>query len=356
MTAAFGTTELPEEQERALRRAVRLAWLTLAFLATAVTVMYVVMGSSQAMRTAWAEDLLSLIPPIAFLVAVCVTRRRPSPAHPYGYHRSVGVGHLVAGTALLTMGLLLVWESVSGLLAQEHPPVGVMVVLGQPVWSGWLMIAALAYTAVPPVLLGRAKLPLAATLHDRVLHADADMNRADWMTAVAGIVGVLGIGVGLWWADSAAALVIALSILKDGVTNVRTAVRALMDARATTVDGSDVHPLVARVEERLAAEPWVREGGVRLRDEGHVFHVECFVVPRDGVTPAVDDLADLGGAVSALDWKLRDVVVAPVAALPAELLPQVTDARSAAQSGISAGSGGDAAGDDGKGTGGHDAG
>ncbi|MFC8192615.1 cation diffusion facilitator family transporter [Cellulomonas sp. NPDC057328] len=324
MSAAFGATQLPEEQERALRRAVRLAWGTLGFLATAIVLMYVVMGSSQAMRTAWAEDLLSLIPPVAFLVAVRVTRRRPSPGHPYGYHRSVGVGHLVAGTALLTMGLLLVWESASSLLAQEHPPVGVMVVLGHPVWSGWLMIAALAYTAVPPVLLGRAKLPLARTLHDRVLHADADMNRADWMTAVAGIVGVLGIGVGLWWADSAAALVISSSILKDGVTNVRTAVRALMDARATTVDGSDVHPLVGRVEEHLAAVPWVREGGVRLRDEGHVFHAECFVVPRDGTTPSLQALADLGGSVSALDWKLRDVVVVPVPELPGELLPQVT--------------------------------
>ncbi len=344
MSAAFGATQLPEEQERALRRAVRLAWVTLGFLATALVLMYVVMGSSQAMRTAWAEDLLSLIPPVAFLVAVRVTRRRPSPGHPYGYHRSVGVGHLVAGTALLTMGLLLVWESASALLAREHPPVGVMVVLGHPVWSGWLMIAALAYTAVPPVLLGRAKLPLARTLHDRVLHADADMNRADWMTAVAGIVGVLGIGVGLWWADSAAALVISLSILKDGVTNVRTAVRALMDARASTVDGSEVHPLVARVEEHLAAVPWVREGGVRLRDEGHVFHAECFVVPRDGVTPSLQALADLGGSVSALDWKLRDVVVVPVPELPGELLPHVA---------------GDNAGERGRteqGTAGHDAG
>lgn len=44
-----------------------------------------------------------------------------------------------------------------------------MELMGHPVWSGWPMIAALAYTAVPPVLLGHAKMPLATTLHDRVL-------------------------------------------------------------------------------------------------------------------------------------------------------------------------------------------
>ena len=63
------------------------------------------------------------------------------------------------------------------------------------------------------MFLGRAKMKLAQKLHDKVLYADADMNKADWMTAVAAMVGVAGIGIGLWWADSVAALVISASIL-----------------------------------------------------------------------------------------------------------------------------------------------
>src|SRR5690625_6851258 len=106
------------------------------------------MGSSQAMKAAWMEDMLSFIPPIAFLIAVRRTRRRPTPEHPYGYHRAVGIGHLVAATALLAMGAFMVFDSGSGLLAAEHPPVGLIEVGGVVMWSGWLMIAALAYTAV----------------------------------------------------------------------------------------------------------------------------------------------------------------------------------------------------------------
>lgn len=316
--SSFGHTRLPDEQQAALVRAEGLAWWTIGFLVTAVVAVYLAMGSSQAMKAAWAEDMLSFIPPITFLVAVRIAGRRPSAKHPYGFHRSVGVGHLVAATSLLVMGAFMVWDSASGLLAAEHPPVGLVVLAGQPVWSGWLMIAVLAYTAVPPVLLGRAKMPLAVALHDRVLHADADMNKADWMTAVGGILGVLGIGMGLWWADAAAALFISGSILHDGVRNLRVAVTALMDARGLTVDG-EPHPLDAQVDERLRALPWVADAQSRVRDEGHVFHVECFVVPRGELS--LELLEEARRVAADVDWKVQDVVVVPVAELPVELLP-----------------------------------
>ncbi len=320
MSRTFGSTELPEDIERALRRAVRLEWLSIAFLVTAVTTVYLVMGSSQAMQAAWAEDLLSFIPPIAFLIAVRVTRVRPSRRQPYGYHRSVGIGHLASALALLTMGAFLVWDSATGLLAQDHPPVGLVVVLGHEIWAGWLMIGAMVYTGIPPVLLGRAKMPLARTLHDRVLYADADMNKADWMTALGSIVGVLGIGAGVWWADSAAALFISVSILRDGVRNLRVASGALMDERAQTYDGEDPHPLQRRVEEVVLGRDWVERAAVRVRDQGHVFHVEVFAVPADDEDPGVDELAEVRDAVAHLDWKLQDVVVTAVRELPAALV------------------------------------
>jgi divalent metal cation (Fe/Co/Zn/Cd) transporter len=323
VTATFGHTELPEEQAAALRRAVRLGWGTIAFLVVGVTLVYLVMGSSQAMKAAWTEDLLSFIPPISFLVAVRFARRRPTTEHPYGYHRSVGVGHLVAAASLLTMGAFLVVDSGSGLLAAEHPPVGVMHVGGHVFWAGWPMIAAMVLTGIPPVLLGRAKMPLARTLHDRVLYADADMNKADWMTALGSIVGILGIGAGLWWADSAAALFISVSILRDGITNLRVASGALMDARATTVEGDEPHPLTAQVDAHLGSVPWVAEAGSRVRDEGHVFHVEAFVVPRDGRAPGLAELTAARESAVALDWKIQDLVVIPVEQLPADLLPGV---------------------------------
>ena len=307
----LGCTELPEELQHDLRRARRLEWISLAYLSSGVVVVYLVMGSSQAMKVAWVEDLLSLIPPIAFLVAVRVAASRPDHEHPFGRHRSVAVGHLVAAVALLAMGLFLLYDSASGLVKGEHPPIGTMQLFGQTFWAGWAMIAAMVYTGIGPVILGRIKLPLAERLNDKVLHADADMNKADWMTAAGAILGILGIGIGLWWADAAAAIAISLSILKDGASNVRHATSALMDATARTVDGKGEHPLLRQIHDYLDGRPWIAGHQTRVRDMGHVFHVEVRVVPRGGEV----DLARLHRVsedLRALDWKIDDVTVAPV--------------------------------------------
>ena len=174
--ARFGDTELPREQHDALRRATRLQWIGIAYLLSCVVVVFVVMGSSQAMKVAWVEDLLSLVPPLVFLASLRSIRRPPSPERPYGHHRAIGSAHLASAVALFGMGAFMVFDSGSGLLKAEHPPIGTYQLLGQTVWAGWVMIAAMVYTGFGPVILGHLKKPLAETLHDKVLWADADMN------------------------------------------------------------------------------------------------------------------------------------------------------------------------------------
>src|SRR5690606_7773637 len=139
------------------------------------------------------------------------------------------------------------------------------------VWAGWPMVAVMAYTLVVPVILGRLKLPVAEQLHDKVLYADADMNKADWMTAGGAIVGVLGIGIGLWWLDPVMALLISASILNDGFRNVTSAVAGLMDKTAQTVDMKEEHPLVRQIDDYLSTRPWIGQHRTRVRDMGHVF-------------------------------------------------------------------------------------
>lgn len=308
---AFG-----EEQHEALRHAIRLEWFTLAWMSGTVVLVALVAGQSQAMQAAWAEDMLSLLPPIAFLVATRRIRRKPDRLHPYGHHRSIGVAHLVAATALLAMGGYLAYDSVVTLVRVERPPIGLTVLFGQGIWAGWLMVAVMVVTSTGPVVLGRRKLALAEQLHDKVLYADADMNKADWTTAVATITGVLGVGLGLWWADAVAALLVSVSILRDGVKNLRSSIGGLTDAEARTYDDSAPHPLTHEVEDAAAQETWVAEASARVRDQGHVFHAEVFVVPRPGAEPGAVQIAALRDRLHALDWKMHDVVVAPVPELP----------------------------------------
>jgi cation diffusion facilitator family transporter len=305
--------EMPEDKERTYRRAIHLECLTLLYLALASALLFSVLGGSQAMKAEWLEKSLSATPPIAFLLAARLRRRAPNEDYPWGYHRVVSIAYLTAALALLVLGAYLLLDSTATLLRGERPSLGLFALFGIEVWIGFAMLVALALIIPPPILLARRKLPIAADLHDKVLYADADMNKADWMTTAAAIVGVLGIGLGLWWGDAAAASAIALSILHDGWGNLRSALHDLMDGRPWRYDSKTVHPLVDELQRRLEEMDWVQNAEIRLREQGHVFAGEAIVVPRDD-----EDLllrcSEARKALLQCSWKLHDLVVVPVPA------------------------------------------
>lgn len=314
---SLGRTDLPEDQQKALRSAIRWEWFTISYTVCTIVLIAFVVSGSQAMRTAWIEDMLSLIPQVSFLVALIFIRRRPTRAYPYGLHRAMGVGHLVAGLALFVIGSNLAVEAIVGLIRQEHPAIGTVLVFGHTIWLGWFMVAVMVVIVIGPFFYGPAKARLAPVLHNKLLYADADMAKADWQTNAASIVGVLGIGVGWWWLDGAAALFISVGIVWDGVRNLRSAITDLIDRRARSYDDKRVHTLAADIVAYLEALPWVTDAAVRTRDMGQVFHIEAFVVPRrSGVR--LEELEEAHEGIVRMDWKVQDIVVIPVASLPSE--------------------------------------
>lgn len=304
--------EFPREQQAAYTRARRLEWVSLAHLATSTVFTFLVMGSSQAMRTSWLDGIISFVPPVAFLVASHVARRRPSKRYPYGRHGAVALGYVTASLALLAMGTFLLYEALHKLATVERTTIGGMELFGTVMWAGWPMLVALAYASIPSVFLGRAKLALAPAIHDKVLYADAEMNRADWMSQSAAAVGVMGTGLGLWWMDAAAAALVSTLIVKDGVSNLRVAAADLMEESPRTIGAKPREdPLPARLASHLESFDFVEKARVRLREDGHVFLGEAFVVLRDqrGVTTRVAELAE---AAKAFSWRIQELVVMPV--------------------------------------------
>ncbi|CEA03537.1 putative cation transport membrane protein [Pseudomonas saudimassiliensis] len=305
---------LPEDKERLLRRAIRLEWISLFLTLTIVVAMYLTMGSSQAMKMALLEDLLAFVPPAVFLLAMRIRRRPPDESHPYGYSRAILLAFLAAAVAILMFGLFMLMDSLSSLIKREHPSIGHFQLFDwqYQIWGGWIMIAALVYAMILPVILGHLKMPLAEALHESTLYADADMNKADWMTAAAAIVGILGIGLGFWWADSLAAAVISLDVLKDGVTHVRKAMFNLMDQRPTETIGNKPLGLEDLIAETLLREPDILDAASRLREEGHIVGGEIFVVLAPGQANVARRVQEIAEQARALDWRLYDLIVMPV--------------------------------------------
>ncbi len=181
-------------------------------------------------------------------------------------------------------------------------------VFGQEIWAGWPMIVVVSVFSVPPAVLARYKLRYAKILHNKALYADADMSKTDWMTSVATAVGVLGVGVGLWWADPAAATLVALSrrLRRGGQP-------ALDDQRGGR------HP-----------DPHLRrQTAAPAQRADHPPRPRMFVVPAAGDDPAAEHLGALNTAINELDWKAYDVVVALVPETPTRQVPVEVGARGA---------------------------
>jgi divalent metal cation (Fe/Co/Zn/Cd) transporter len=285
------------------------------------------MGRSQAMKANWLQDAFAVIPPAGFLVANHVVFRRPDQRFPYGYHRAVSVAFFFSAISLAALGVYLVLDALIPFVRAEHPTIGSVSLFGRVVWLGWLMIvASVLSSGLPPFFLGRAMIPPARVMHDKILYSNAEMNKAGWLAAASAVVGVFGIGLGFWWADYVAALAIAGLVLRDAWRNLRAAVLSLMDEVPRTTDFAAADPAPARVANYLKGLEWVKEAEVRMRDEGHVLFGNAAVVPADrrGLTAK---LRRAVAGVKALDWRIYDFSIMPVDALGGEEEPDLDAAE-----------------------------
>jgi cation diffusion facilitator family transporter len=312
-----------EEREK-LRK---LSWLSVVMLLIATAITALSAGQSQAMKTAWISDFLTAVPPMALLVALRYEQRKPTERFPEGYARSISVAFLVTAIVLTMFGLYLLFDSVMKLVRREHPPIGTIVLFGRQVWLGWVMIGALFASAVIGWSLGKLKTPVADKLHSKALRAEADMNRAEWLSEAAAIIGISLVAFGLWWGDAAAAAFISVEIVRDGWKNIRQVIGDMMDESPTKLGDRELEPLPKRLRDEAKQMPWVKEAAVRLREHGHTVTGEVFVVPRGGVMSAeqlIEETDRAAAELERLDWRLHGLMVIPVRGLDDTTPPRLS--------------------------------
>jgi divalent metal cation (Fe/Co/Zn/Cd) transporter len=88
-------------------------------------------------------------------------------------------------------------------------------------------------------------------VHEKTVYIDGKMSKANGMTGLAAIIGILGIGADIWWADALAAALIAIDVTKDGVVNLKEAVGDLLDRRPRFTSNTQPEPLAESLETAL---------------------------------------------------------------------------------------------------------
>ena len=184
-----------------VRRGLRLEYLTLGWNAFEgiVAITAGILAHSVAL-TAFGLD--SSLEVFASMVAIWQLRGS-DPARDRRALRLIGACFLVVAVYVGVQATL-------DLALQRHPgtsPVGV---------------ALTAAAAAMMILLGVAKLRVGRDLDNPVLKAEARFSLVDAGLSTTVLVGlVLNLAFGLWWADAAAALVLAAFALKEGIEGVR---------------------------------------------------------------------------------------------------------------------------------------
>jgi cation diffusion facilitator family transporter len=231
----MGTTYDPEARSREVRRVLRLVfWMNL----TVIGIKVAVWGVSHALSVV-AEIFHSSLDAANNLFALAIARvaaQDPDDEHPYGHHKFETLGALALVGVLSITVFELIRQAVARLGAGPTVPAEV----GS--WAIGLMVFSLG----AGLAISRYESRVGKRLGSDLLLADAAHTRADVLTTLAVLVGLVAIRMGYPTADPLATIVVAALIAHTGWAIVKETVPVLVDHRA--VDPSRIEILAMSVD------------------------------------------------------------------------------------------------------------
>ena len=184
------------------------------------------------------------------LVAIRAARKPADSEHPYGHGRAENLAALGEGLILLVAAAGIAFEGVRRLLGQP-------VQVDPALYAIGLMAGTILLELVRATALRRA----ADAFRSPALAAAAQNRRADVLSATGVLAGLVGVRLGLAWADVAAALLVALLVARAAGLLVYRSADILIDRAPIGVEDA--------LRRTIAGVPGVRRVGVvRVRRSG----------------------------------------------------------------------------------------
>jgi cation diffusion facilitator family transporter len=195
------------------------------------------------------HSLIDLGATVMTYVAVRISGKPADEEHQYGHGKVEAVSALAETALLFLLSGVVIWEAVKRLI--EHEPHTVIA----NVWAFGVILVSIVVDFVRARALSRT----AQKTSSHALEADALHFSSDLWASLAVLVGLVGVHFGLQWADSAAALVVAVLVCIAGWRLGRRTIDMLIDvappgatAKITVVAGK-VQGVVAVEQVRARA-------------------------------------------------------------------------------------------------------
>ncbi|MFZ0215924.1 MAG: cation diffusion facilitator family transporter [Candidatus Dormiibacterota bacterium] len=202
---------------------------------------------------------LDLIASSGAFVAVRASTKPADREHPYGHARGENLAAFGEGTLLVAASLVIGYEALARLL-------GASVAVIPAGYAFAVVIVTIAVETTRATVLRR----VARATGSAALAGSAQNRFADLISAFAVLVGLIGVRVGLHWADTAVALIVAIVILQAGIRLAWRSGDILIDRAPRGVEDR-VRAIVGEVDGvREVREVRVRRSGARLLGDAHV--------------------------------------------------------------------------------------
>jgi cation diffusion facilitator family transporter len=261
-----------------------------SILASAVlTVAKAVVGlatGSLALLSEAAHSLIDFAATLMTYVAVRISGKPADEQHHYGHGKIESISALAETGLLFLLSFVVVWEVGKRLVLHEMPEVKATLAA--------FVVVGLAI--VVDFFRARALTRMARKTSSQALEADALHFSSDLWSSLAVLVGLAGVRYGLGWADSAAAVVVAVVVCVAGWRLGRRTINTLTDAAPPGVAGK----VIAAVR-RLPGVVAVNQ--VRAREVGEKIFIDLSVdvsrtLPLDRVNALKQTIVtDIGKAI-----------------------------------------------------------
>jgi cation diffusion facilitator family transporter len=223
-----------------------------------------------------AHSLLDLAATIMTYFAVRVSGRPADAEHHYGHGKIESVTALAETALLFLLSGMVIWEAGHRLIGGETHAVAATV------WA----FGVIAVSIVVDFFRARVLYRVAKETASEALEADALHFGSDMWSSAAVLIGLAAVLMGFPWADSAAAMVVALFICVAGWRLGRRTIETLTDT-APAGAGERIRAIATRIAGVVAVDR------VRVRPAGPTLFVDLDVavsrtLPLDRVTTIKD--------------------------------------------------------------------
>lgn len=247
---AHDSNEAIQSAQESSAQGIRAAWIGLAGMgATAILqIVIVAISGSIALLADTLHNVGHAATTIPLVIAFRIGQRAATSRYSYGYRRAEDLVGLFISLIIGISAAVIIWESVDALINPRE------------LTNLWWVFAAGLIGAAGNELVAIYRIRTGRRIGSAALIAEGQHARADGLTSIAVVVGVIGVWLGFPQADAVIGFFIAAVILRILVSSLRITLRRLMDGvdegvidqlRATIADVPGVHD-VGRVRARWA--------------------------------------------------------------------------------------------------------